>query len=293
MAEPHELYAGLRFTFLLADQYKFSGSWVYPESRVPYSLLRLITRGTADFQLDGETVAVGPGDVVLIPEGTRLSCQATGGEISFISIRFITSVKLGDSDFLSAYYGVPVVTHFGPEAPVRDRFEALHAAAVSTSSARVFRIRGLLELIIAELVERAAESSPPLGREQLLQVQSAVPAPGRGSAVKRDPRIEAVVDFLTHHPTVQADTDALCRLADLSPSALRRLFKAHTGKTIGEFVTELRMMTAARMLLITSERVGDIGRQVGYFDQNYFARAFKGVFGVSPQAYRAVSREQQ
>ena len=52
-------------------------------------------------------------------------------------------------------------------------------------------------------------------------------------------------------------------------------------------------MTAARMLLITSERVGEIGRRVGYADQNYFARVFREVFGVAPHAYRKASREQQ
>lgn len=291
--EPHELYAGLRFTYLLADRYKFPGSWAYAESRVPYSLLRLITRGTADFHLDGELVPVAAGDVVHIPEGSLLACEATSGEIEFVSVRFITSVKLGDSDFLSAYYGVPTVTSFGDDAEIRSRFLALHEAAQGSSPARVFRIRGILELLVAQLVERAAESGVIPDRERLVDVATGASVMGRGSGVRRDPRIEVVVDFLTHHPTNHVDVDALSRLADLSPSALRRSFKAHTGKTIGEFVTELRMMTAARMLLITSERVGEIGRRVGYADQNYFARVFREVFGVAPHAYRKASREQQ
>lgn len=143
------------------------------------------------------------------------------------------------------------------------------------------------------LIERAAQSRSARDRERLLTVTTTTPLLGRGSQVRRDPRIEAVVDFLTRHSTAEVDIDALSRLATLSPSALRRLFTAHTGKTIGDFVTELRMMRAARMLLITSERVGDIGRPVGYADQNYFARVFRGAFGVSPQTYRAASREQQ
>lgn len=292
MPEPHELYAGLRFTFLLADKYQFPASWVYPESRVPYSLLRLVTKGSADFYLDARRLPVASGDVVHIPEGSRLACYATS-EISFISIRFITSVKLGDFDFLSAYYGVPNVTSFHEDAAIRADFSALHASAQSSSSARVFRIRGILELLVARLVERAAEAGQVPDRDRLLQVTATMAASGQAGAVRRDPRIEAVVDFLTHHPTARVDADALGRLAGLSPSALRRLFKAHTGKTIGEFVTELRMMTAARMLLITSERVGEIGRHVGYADQNYFTRVFRGVFGVAPHAYRAASREQQ
>lgn len=142
MLEPHELYAGLRFTYLLADQYRFPGSWVYAESRVPYSLMRLITRGTADFHLDGHLLQVTAGDDVHIPEGTLLAGEATSGEIEFVSVRFITSVKLGDSDFLSAYYGIPYVTGFGDDADIRSNFLALHEAAQGASPARGARWRG-------------------------------------------------------------------------------------------------------------------------------------------------------
>lgn len=292
MPEPHDLYAGVRFSFLLADRYHFTRAWVYPESRVPYSLLRLIESGSGEFDLDGAPHEVREGDVVHIPEGTRLACRATSDEISFVSVRFVSSIKLGDTDFITAYHGVPAVTSFGDDAAIRAAFREIHAAAQGESPARVFRVRGTLELVVARLVERAAERGVSRDRQELLALNRST-TPSRDSALRRDPRIETVVDHLTHHPTERFDMDHLCALADVSPSALRRLFKAHTGKTIGEFVTELRMMTAARMLLITSERIGDVGRRVGYADQNYFTRVFRGVFGVSPHEYRVVSREQQ
>ena len=50
------------------------------------------------------------------------------------------------------------------------------------------------------------------------------------------------------------------------------------------------MMTAARRLLVTNERISTIAYEVGVDDANFFARFFKSVFGVSPQEYRAASR---
>lgn len=81
-------------------------------------------------------------------------------------------------------------------------------------------------------------------------------------------------------------------MADMSQSSLRRLFKEHTGKSSQDFVKDLRMMTAARQLLTSDKRVSAIAYKIGYDDFNYFSRTFKAVFGLSPQEYRRVSREQ-
>ena len=112
----------------------------------------------------------------------------------------------------------------------------------------------------------------------------------RSHSIKRDPRIQVVVDYLVAHPSEPFDSEFLCRMADMSPSSLRRLFREHTGKSPGAFVKDLRMMTAARRLLVTNERISTIAYEVGFDDANYFARIFKSVFGVSPQEYRAASR---
>ena len=103
--------------------------------------------------------------------------------------------------------------------------------------------------------------------------------------------MQVVVDYLVAHPSEPFDSEFLARMADMSPSSLRRLFKEHTGKSPGAFVRDLRMTTAARRLLVTDQRISTIAYELGFDDANYFARIFKSVFGVSPQEYRAASRE--
>ena len=76
----------------------------------------------------------------------------------------------------------------------------------------------------------------------------------------------------------------------MSPSSFRRHFKEHTGKTPGNFLKELRVMVAARRLLVTDDRISDIAYELGFDDQNYFSRMFKSLFGVSPSQYRKTAR---
>ena len=50
------------------------------------------------------------------------------------------------------------------------------------------------------------------------------------------------------------------------------------------------MMTAARRLLVSEERISVIAYALGYESANYFARVFKENFGLSPSAYREAAR---
>lgn len=288
---PPSLYASMRFNFLYADRYVFRRGWNYPDSYVPYCMLRYILTGRADFLMDGERYTVERNQVCYIPEGCRLECHALEDEFSFISIRFATTVQLNGSDFLSEYFRIPRVTRQA-DPEVLGYFQQVYENATSQNTSKLFRIRGNLELILAWLVEHTPEalveeSAQP---EADCSVEGLRRREDRTHASHRDPRIQVVVDYLVAHPAEPFDSEFLARMADMSPYSLRRLFKEHTGKSPGAFVKDLRMTTAARRLLVTNQRISAIAYELGFDDPNYFARIFKSVFGVSPQEYRAASR---
>ena len=62
----HTLYTAMRFHFLYVDRYVFGAGWVYPENFIPYSMVRYILRGSAEFVIDGRTFTVHPGQVVYL-----------------------------------------------------------------------------------------------------------------------------------------------------------------------------------------------------------------------------------
>jgi AraC family L-rhamnose operon transcriptional activator RhaR len=53
------------------------------------------------------------------------------------------------------------------------------------------------------------------------------------------------------------------------------------------YLARRRVETAAGLLLHTDQPVTQIGRSVGWPDQNYFARRFKADFGLSATSYRS------
>ena len=293
---PQSLYSAMRFNFLYVDKYTFHSGWFFPEDYIPYCLLRFITRGEAAFKINGEEIIVHKNEIAYIPEGAVMSCWALSDNIEFYSIRFCVTARLNNSDFLGEYFHIPTITKNAQEG-VLTYFQEIYQGATSQNPSRLFRIRGNLELILAYLTQRAnAEGEAEAPSEHDVPDAHSLEAIRRRNAktqnINRDPRIQVVVDYLTPHLNESFTIQSLSEMAQVSQTSFRRLFKAHTGKSPSDYIRELRMTSAARMLLTSDREIAEIGYQVGFSDANYFSRTFRQVFGVSPHQYRRISRGQ-
>ena len=74
--------------------------------------------------------------------------------------------------------------------------------------------------------------------------------------------------------------------AGFSTDYFNRIFQAHTGFTVMEYVRFRRMKKAAHLLRTTNLEVLDIALDCGYEAHESFSRAFKKHYGVSPAEYR-------
>ena len=74
------------------------------------------------------------------------------------------------------------------------------------------------------------------------------------------------------------------------PTYFSMLFKQRVGSTFSDYVTELRMKEAARLLKESSIYAAQVGQRVGYPSAAYFTKAFKKQFGMSPDQYRKRGR---
>ncbi|MEG2037031.1 MAG: helix-turn-helix transcriptional regulator, partial [Ruthenibacterium sp.] len=86
-----------------------------------------------------------------------------------------------------------------------------------------------------------------------------------------------------------ADTLSVKDVSDhvfLSAAYACTLFKAETGQTINQFITEFRLEKAKQLLMDPRHTIADISAQVGYADGNYFGKSFKRFVGLSPSEYR-------
>lgn len=79
--------------------------------------------------------------------------------------------------------------------------------------------------------------------------------------------------------------DTIAKQVHMSPNYLSSLFKKETGKTIGNYITEVRLEQSCR-LLSSDKKLLDIALAVGYTDMNYYSKLFKKYYHVTPSEYR-------
>lgn len=64
-----------------------------------------------------------------------------------------------------------------------------------------------------------------------------------------------------------------------------------TGETPVEFIRSIRLNKAAELLEKSDLRIGEIGYSVGFLTPNYFTRAFKAKFNMSPSEYVGLKKK--
>ncbi len=72
----------------------------------------------------------------------------------------------------------------------------------------------------------------------------------------------------------------------LSEPQLARIFRAATGRSVVQRLTELRVVSAKSLLLESTLSIGQIAGEVGIISFSHFARTFKSQVGLSPGDYR-------
>lgn len=80
--------------------------------------------------------------------------------------------------------------------------------------------------------------------------------------------------------------DEVSKSVDISPYYFSKLFKQETGENFIEYLTNVRMKNAEKLLLDPSYSIKEICAMSGYGDPNYFSRIFKKHKGVTPSEYR-------
>ena len=91
------------------------------------------------------------------------------------------------------------------------------------------------------------------------------------------------IHFLRDHFTEPLRIENLASLAQMSPSAFHRQFKAITSMTPLQYQKQLRLLEARRVMIADDFNVGTTAAQVGYESPTQFIREYGRMFGMPPR----------
>lgn len=99
-------------------------------------------------------------------------------------------------------------------------------------------------------------------------------------------RILKVKSFIAQNYMDELRLKQLADIAGMSSSAFSRFFKLHTGRNLSEYIIDIRLGYAARLLVDTSRSISEISFECGFNNLSNFNRIFKRKKGCSPSEFR-------
>lgn len=101
-------------------------------------------------------------------------------------------------------------------------------------------------------------------------------------------RVSKVKDYISVHYAEPLRLEDLASLVGMAPSAFSRFFKQHTTRTLMDYIIDIRLGNAARMLVDTTTSISEICYACGFNNLSNFNRSFKARRGYTPRDFRAL-----
>ena len=99
-------------------------------------------------------------------------------------------------------------------------------------------------------------------------------------------RVQKVKNFIDQNYRYEIRLPQVADIAGMSPSAFSRFFKLHTGRNLSEYIIDLRLGYASRMLVDSTHSIAEISFNCGFNNLSNFNRIFKKRKGCSPSEFR-------
>ncbi|AXE21861.1 hypothetical protein DR864_28765 (plasmid) [Runella rosea] len=103
---------------------------------------------------------------------------------------------------------------------------------------------------------------------------------------KNNERMNRVVAYLLEHFTEPITLQIVAELGSMNESAFCRYFKAQTGQTLNQYITDLRIRYACELLSKSKDSITQICFQVGFENVSHFIHVFKKARHQTPFEFR-------
>ena len=242
-------------------------------SRLASYLFFIVLDGRGILEYGGKRISLSPGDCVFI------DCMEPYSHITANDLWKLQWVHFNGESMPGIYEkyqergGQPV---FRPQnaASYTDILDSIFSISSSEDYLRDMKINEQLSALLTKIMEMSWIPEAQMKR---------------GSGRKYS--LQDVKMYLDENWQKKIVLDELAEMFFINKYYLARLFKNQYGSSILNYVMDLRITQAKKMLRFSDKQIDLIGRECGFDDANYFTRMFKKVEGASPSEYRKLWKQ--
>lgn len=99
-------------------------------------------------------------------------------------------------------------------------------------------------------------------------------------------RLQKIRQYIERNYREEIRLQDLAALVDMTPTSFSRYFSRHTGKSVSDYIIDVRLGHAAKQLLSGTRSVSEICYDCGFNTVSHFNRCFKRHKGCTPTEFR-------
>lgn len=99
-------------------------------------------------------------------------------------------------------------------------------------------------------------------------------------------RIDKIISFLNKNYTRHISLEEIASFAAMNAAAFCRYFKSKTGKSFKNYILDMRIGYACKLLLMEDMSISQLSSQCGFESISHFNKTFKKSLGYVPSQYR-------
>lgn len=196
----------------------------------------------------------------------------------------------------------PDIVFLDMEMPVMKGTEFLKIAVPEFSKTKYIVVSGydefhytkiaiqyhVLDYLLKPIAEGELNAALEKARNQLDCENHIIREKNRPALPEINPQmlVQAVKDYLDRNYTREVHLSELSERFHFSKEYISKLFKGKYDAGIYEYVLNLRMKRAKELLLDKNLQIQSISERLGYKDNNYFSKAFRTFYGISPSEFK-------
>lgn len=144
------------------------------------------------------------------------------------------------------------------------------------------------EELLTEMENLFSDDCILIYEEKMIQYISGVQEQilGQFDANKNRYKMQQAVEYIDKNYAGNLNMAVVSNYLSMNYSLFSYSFKQYTGSNFVNYLKDIRMKEAKRLLAETDMRIIEISRAVGYENEKHFMKIFKNSYGVSPSEYR-------
>lgn len=242
-----------------------------------------VEKGEGDCLVGDSIISYAKGDLILFGSELPHSMQSSpdDGEESVLKVKGV-NIQF-EKDFM--HYSISQYSQFIPIRNLLEdacrgiRFTVSRSRKVIKLLKQIPSAKGAEQIILLlSLLQIMATNA----NRKYLTTSHYTPSP----SIMRNERMEKVIAYLNKHYTESVGLDEIASYTAMNPTAFCRYFKENTGKTFKEYVLDMRIGYACKLLNSSMMNISQISATCGFESPVHFNRIFKRVTGMTPTVYR-------